>query len=113
MSGNGLGYVPVGNRLPYYGGFKMKRVPISARIPASDYATLQKIASDTNRTLSEVMCEAIARYLGHRGAGAKTRSRIDQMQQQLDHLTLLIAGGTGGDRHTMAQRFLEQISPRD
>ena len=104
--------MPVGLCLPVYGVFKMKRVPVSARVTPTDYAALQQIASDTDRTISEVMCEAVSRYLGHRGAGAKTRSRIATLESRVDSLTLLIAGGAGGDRAAMAQQFASQLTPR-
>jgi hypothetical protein len=88
----------------------MKRVPVSTRVIPSDYAALQKIASDRGDSLSDVVNEAIARYLGRAGAGTRARARMDRMEDQIQSLTLLVAGGAGGDRAAMAQQFLDAFN---
>jgi len=88
----------------------MKRVSISARVAPTDYAALQQIASDRGEPMSAVVNEAIARYLGRSGAGTRARARLDRMEEQINRLTLLVAGGAGGDRQRQARAYLDAIN---
>ena len=74
---------------------------LGIRIPPEDYLKLQAIANNTGCTLSDVAREAIERYLGKRGAGAKTRSRLDRLEDQVRRLTLLVVQ-PGGNRTSQA-----------
>lgn len=91
---------------------EMKRVHVGARIPPEDYDKLKAIASDTGRSLSEVLGDAIARYVGRRGTGGRVASRLDILEQQVQTLTALVVGGAGSDRHHQAQEFLRQLNSR-
>lgn len=96
----------------FTGFTEMKRVHIGARISPEDYGKLKAIASDTGRSLSEVVGDAIARYVGHRGAGGRVASRLDDLEAKVGTLTTLVVGGAGSDRHHLAQQFLDQLTPR-
>ena len=86
----------------------MATSPISTRVPQENYIELKKIAQDTGQTVSDLVNEAIARYLGRAGAGARVSSRLDRLEAQVNKLTLM-AFQPQGTRAEQATAYLEMI----
>ena len=87
----------------------MATSPISTRVPQENYIELKKIAQDTGQTVSDLVNEAIARYLGRTGAGARVRGRLDQLEAQVNKLTLMMVEPQG-TRAERATAYLEMTN---
>lgn len=68
----------------------MSKISISVRVPQANHIELKAIASDTGQTVSDLVNEAIARYLGRSGAGRRVRNRLDKVERQVHRLAALI-----------------------
>ena len=64
----------------------MQKVQVGARISQQDYQRLAELAGATGQTNSEVIADAVNRYLGGRGTGGKMRSQLSQLSQQVIQL---------------------------
>lgn len=70
----------------------MTTYPISVRVPQQNYTDIQQIATDTGLTISDVVNEAISRYLNRAGTGTKTKARLDRLEEQVAKLTAVFLG---------------------
>lgn len=86
----------------------MTTYPISVRVPQQNYTDIQQIATDTGQTVSDVVNEAIGRYLNRAGAGTRTKARLDQLEDQVNRLTIMMVQPQGS-KAEQAAGYLEMM----